>query len=245
MRRQFAVAALLAGLALPSTLYAQFRGGARAAAPPRISGGFSGFRSAPRPIASGAFRPSPARTAPFRSFGRRPGGFHGRPGPSSPRFIPRIHFRNNRFFTGFGVPTSFWYAFPPYYPYYDDYGNDQTPAAAAEPYDSGQQQNDALVNQVQELTDEVESLHEQQASGQYSRASRAPQSGFEEKSVPAVFVYHDGHQLEAQNYAIMGQTLWVFGDEMTRKVPLAELDLAQTRKLNDERGIDFTPPELR
>lgn len=198
----------------------------------------------------GGFRSSPIRTTPFRGFSHRPGGFHGRPNPSGPRFIPRIHFRRSRFSSAFGFPTTFFYAFPPYYypSLGDDWENDgwsdQIPAAAAEPEQP--QQDDALVNQVQALTEEVESLHEQQASGQ--SASRAPavsQAGFEEKSVPAVFVYHDGHQLEAQNYAIMGQTLWVFGDEMTRKVPLAELDLAQTRKLNDERGIDFTPPELR
>ena len=253
MRRQSAIAALMAGLTLPVTLQAQFRGGPRAASPravaaPRISGGFSGFRPAPSPLRSGGFRSSPVRTTPFQTFSRRPSAFRGRPGPLTPRFIPRIHFRRDPFSSGFGFPSTFFYAFPPYYPYSsplgDDYGSN-APQAAAEPQGSGQ--DDALVNQVQALTEEVDELHSQQAAGQSGSRGQAEESpsGFEEKSVPAVFVYHDGHQLEAQNYAIMGQTLWVFGEEMTRKVPLADLDLAQTRKLNDQRGIDFTPPELR
>jgi hypothetical protein len=60
---------------------------------------------------------------------------------------------------------------------------------------------------------------------------------------PSVLVFRDGHQQEVSNYAIMGQTVYVF-DKRTQKVALAELDVPATIKANDERGLEFTvPPE--
>src|SRR5579863_5722386 len=129
MRRQLAVAVLMAGLVVPSMLRAQYRGGGRAAAPRasgprfaggrsfggRVGGGFSGFRPAPGPFRSGGFRSGPIRT-PFRTAAHRPGGFRGRPSPFPPRFFPRRRrFIQSPFFSGFGFPTTYFYAFPPYY----------------------------------------------------------------------------------------------------------------------------------
>jgi len=34
----------------------------------------------------------------------------------------------------------------------------------------------------------------------------------------------------------------VFDDHRTKKIPLADIDLAATMKLNDERGVDFAVP---
>ena len=99
-----------------------------------------------------------------------------------------------------------------------------------------------LVHQyfVRELTDEVASLRQEQgppsAPAQYQPPAR-------EESIPTVFAYRDGHQLEAQNYAIQGQTLWVFGDQITRKISLADLDLSATKQLNDKRGVEFNVPQ--
>jgi hypothetical protein len=64
------------------------------------------------------------------------------------------------------------------------------------------------------------------------------------KPLPTILVYRDGHQGEVQNYAILGQTLWVFGDQTTRRISLADLDLQATKRLNDERGVDFTSPDM-
>jgi len=36
--------------------------------------------------------------------------------------------------------------------------------------------------------------------------------------------------------------LTVFDDHRTKKIPLADIDLAATMKLNDERGVDFAVP---
>jgi hypothetical protein len=58
---------------------------------------------------------------------------------------------------------------------------------------------------------------------------------------PTVLVFLDGHQQEVTNYAIMGQTVYVF-DNRTQKIALTDLDVAATIKLNDDRGVDFHVP---
>jgi len=130
-----------------------------------------------------------------------------------------------------------------FYPYYGypltDYEPvEKTPVTAAAP-----EQDNALASEVEALRDEVEILAEEQSSRQNSRPhSPQPQAAVQEKRVRTVFVYRDGHQFEAQDYAIQGKTLWIFSDQTTRKVPLADLDLDVTRKLNDARGVDFVSP---
>jgi hypothetical protein len=61
---------------------------------------------------------------------------------------------------------------------------------------------------------------------------------------PSVLVFRDGHKQEVSNYAIMGQTVYVF-DAHTQKIALADLDVAATVKANDERGLDFNIPRQR
>ena len=56
-----------------------------------------------------------------------------------------------------------------------------------------------------------------------------------------LLVFRDGHKQEVTNYAIMGQTLYVF-DQRTRKIPVNDLDLPATIKANDDRGVDFALP---
>jgi len=59
---------------------------------------------------------------------------------------------------------------------------------------------------------------------------------------PTMLVFKDGHKLEVENYAIIGQTLFDMTPGHARKVPLADLDLEATRRQNDERGITFQLP---
>ena len=58
---------------------------------------------------------------------------------------------------------------------------------------------------------------------------------------PAVLVFRDGKKQEVTNYAIMGDTLYVF-DEGRKKIALADLDLPATVKANDDRGMEFRMP---
>jgi hypothetical protein len=57
-----------------------------------------------------------------------------------------------------------------------------------------------------------------------------------------VLVFKDGHMAAVVNYAIVGDTLFDFGDGRTRKILLADLDLPATHKINDDRGVDFQVP---
>jgi hypothetical protein len=57
-----------------------------------------------------------------------------------------------------------------------------------------------------------------------------------------VLIFKDGHQSDVINYAIAGDTLFDFGASRTHKIPLADLDLAATRKVNDDHGVDFQIP---
>lgn len=56
-------------------------------------------------------------------------------------------------------------------------------------------------------------------------------------------VFRDQHVEQVRNYAISGGTLWVLNDHQTgKKIPLAQLDIPATIKMNDDRGVDFQVP---
>jgi hypothetical protein len=57
-----------------------------------------------------------------------------------------------------------------------------------------------------------------------------------------VLVLKDGHQLEVQNYAVIGDSLYDLTPGRHHKILLADLDLTSTTKQNDDRGIDFRLP---
>jgi hypothetical protein len=58
---------------------------------------------------------------------------------------------------------------------------------------------------------------------------------------PTVLIFRDGHKQEVNNYAIMGQTVYVF-DSRTQKIALGDLDVPATVKANDDRGVAFQLP---
>jgi len=73
-------------------------------------------------------------------------------------------------------------------------------------------------------------------------------SGQQAETAPAadqpetVLVFKDGHQLEVENYVIVGSTLYDLTEGRRHKIPLSELDLDSTTKQNGDRGIDFQLP---
>jgi hypothetical protein len=72
-------------------------------------------------------------------------------------------------------------------------------------------------------------------SANYDPAPEPPQP-------PTVLVFKDGRQLQVENYAIVGQTLYDLSSGRPRKIALADLDLDATQKLNDDRGVSFQLP---
>jgi len=76
------------------------------------------------------------------------------------------------------------------------------------------------------------------ASGSQPAAESAP----EPPQPPTTLVFKDGHQLEVDNYAIVGQTLYDLTPGHPRKIALADLDLPATQKQNEDHGINFQLP---
>jgi len=76
------------------------------------------------------------------------------------------------------------------------------------------------------------------SSEKTEEASAAPPEPLE----PTTLVFKDGHKLEVENYAIIGQTLFDMTPGHARKVPLSALDLEATRRTNDDRGVSFQLP---
>ncbi|HWX92528.1 MAG TPA: hypothetical protein VNY29_07835 [Terriglobales bacterium] len=167
----------------------------------------------------------------FRPPDRNPHGFHRR------RFITRFP----RWYAGY---------YPGYYggyysPFYGDWYGSSSDSSAS---DYVQQQT---ARQIDDLRAEVQRLQEER---DYSRppeeypqapvaaVPRPPTDTRLESDLPIVLVFLDKRIQEVKNYAVMNETLVVFDGTRSRRIPLADVDLAATMKLNDERGVDFQIP---
>jgi len=49
--------------------------------------------------------------------------------------------------------------------------------------------------------------------------------------------------MEIQNYAIVGQILWVLDENAATKISVADLDLDATQRENRQRGLRFPLPQ--
>ena len=225
MKRGLALALLT--LATSVVVRAQIHG-----VPPSVTSFGPGRGSAPGVRASitslgprgfaGTF--SNGRSGSGIAFGHHPGFING----------SRNHELHHRFRP---VIVSPYYYGPYYYPYYGwDYAfNGYDPSAYPQP-------SQPIVVVDPKSSDDPygdRSFDESRSSRAQKPAPPAPA----EEQDPTVLVFRDGHKQEIRNYAIVGQMLWDFGAKGTHKIPLSDLDLDTTRKLNDERGVDFVLPK--
>src|SRR5438132_6231130 len=251
MRRSFCVFAALIVFGTATTLAAQGRGfhgggGFRGGGGFQGGGGMQGapFRSAPvtvfrgTPVVTPGFAPAPVRVvppgrvAPFR-FGRP-----HLPVTVAPVISPVL---------GLGYYSPFGYS-PFGYSPYGYAGSIYAPPAYSEPaYVSPSTQQPAvsqnevdLAYQVGRLTQQVEQL--QQNIGTYQAPVPTPSAGNAQPAVPVVLVFRDGHRMDIQNYAIIGQTLWVLDEGTATKIPLSDLNLDATQAENRSRGVRFLLP---
>ena len=237
MYQVLATAVLLAATVFPLRLEGQMRATQRRSTPVRIGAG-SPFRSA-QPHSNGFGVTSPGGLV------RRPGFV----GPVAFRRHQRVHiffgnacfsdsffcrqfFFRNRFF--FAQPVFFPYPIYTPLPYYQV--AEQTPATTSE-------QEADLAREVGRLRDEIERLRDEERSREEARqaASQARPSA-EEKTATTILVFRDGRRSEIQNYAIVGQTLWMLTEQRARKMSMSDLDVEATRKLNADRGVEFRTP---
>jgi hypothetical protein len=178
------------------------------------------------PFVTSPFAP-PVRVAPF-GVGRFP-----RPIGRFPRTIvvpPVIGFG---YYSPYAWPTQ--YAAPPYYGSYDPgYASQAAPAPVVSQGDVD------LAYQVGRLSEEIQQLRQQQAQPPVQQAPIPTQSAL---PVPTMLVFRDGHRMEVQNYAIIGQTLWVLDEYISTKISVSDLDLDATQTENRSRGLRFPLPQ--
>jgi len=178
----------------------------------------------------------PPRTGAFVTTGRMPTVIVGRPHFGAPRFRAGFAIQPAPFYQPFFWPAPMFAA-----PFYS-----VAPSVSVQepqPYDSSQVNE--LLYQVERLTREVALLREEQQARQTRQAAPEPAPPSERTSLNTILVFRDGRQMEVQNYAIAGQTLWMFTEQSSTKISTADLDLEMTQKLNAERGIRFALPRTR
>ena len=104
-----------------------------------------------------------------------------------------------------------------------------------------------LRNGEQPAQPELEQTTNQPSSAP-SASPRPTQAANTPSELPAaVLVFHDGHKEEIGKYVIVGRIIYANSDywssgSWTRKVPIADLNVPATLKLNQQRGAKFTLP---
>jgi len=244
MRRSFSMAsmagftaALAVVVALPG--WAQGHGGSH--------GGFSSHSSGSAHVAaahvssSSSIHASSGRVfaghasagqGPFRGVNSGRGGI--RPGRNSYNYRG-VYGRRGYYAYGGYYPYGYyaWYADPLYDTsdqdaYADEYGG--------APYQDGYQGDGAqgdLQSDVKELKGKVDRLQSDVEARNRPKPEAEPETAL---------VFRDQHVMEVRNYAISGGMVWVLNEDVAKKIPLDQLDLDATVKMNGERGVDFQVP---
>ena len=162
--------------------------------------------------------------------------FHGCFGCFSPFF----------FGGGFFIGDPFFWGYPGYYGY-PGYGYAPPPPAPAYvSTDTGADNyNAALATQVQQLSEEIADLREEERDrDRRETREAAPNASItaKEPGLPVEFIFRDGRHITARNYAIAGQTLWILDEHVAKKFALADLDVDATQQTNAAKGIDLRIP---
>lgn len=253
---------------LPVAAVAQWHGAPARSAPMRAPMAMRApaarpFMVQPMPLRGGfRFRPAmPGRITPFRPQGRAHSGHIGLTfGFGHGNFPFGVHPDNRCFSDAFfdpffctRTPTRFssfvpFSSFLPFasYPYYSmplyDESSYNSSRDTAQLERANAQVSD-LTNQIEQLREELERMREQQNSPRAAAPPPPPADDAKvEPLVSTTLVFRDGRRSQVENYAIVGNMLWVFTDQRRTKIPIAELDLKSTQQVNEDRGVDFAIP---
>jgi hypothetical protein len=193
------------------------------------------MRSGPASFAARQHMGSRFASSSFHGSSHPNGGFnHNHNGFRVRTYWPYSYYRNPYYYGGYWSP--FWWDWNSSSYDRSDDSNDNYIAQR-----QSQQQIDDLSQQVQDLQQE----REERAYSQLPVPRPPAPSNTEAKIEPAmsvVLVYLDKHIEEIKNYAVANEKVVVFDNHHLKKIPLADIDLAATMKLNDERGVDFQIP---
>ncbi len=173
------------------------------------------------------------------AMGHASGGFRGGFGNhTSIRIRTGYPYYGRGFYRGWG-----YYPYG-YYPWgyyaWDDYDNDNDSGdqdayasyGAGSAYPPPYSENGGLRSDVQALNQKIDRL----------QADVEARNRPKEEEPATALVFRDQHVEEVHNYAIAGGTLWVLNEKAAKKIPLAQLDIPATIKMNDDRGVDFQVP---
>ncbi len=171
-----------------------------------------------------------------QDFGRRP----GYPVRSGRDEFKHRGFHERRSFYPYGAYLPYYGSyFDPYYSsdYQNRYDNSDDDARVNEErYNSPNapyREDDNLERDFQTLNGKIDRL----------QADVDARNRPKEQQPATALVFRDRRVVEVRNYAIAGGTLWVLSEQQSKKIPLAELDLDATAKMNDDRGVDFQVPK--
>ncbi len=155
-------------------------------------------------------------------------------------------FRHNRSFHGRRGYYPYYPYYAGYYPYgyygwyndpffYDTGNEDQDSYASyqAPSYPAPYREDSGVQRDVQTLSGKIDRLQADVEARNRPKTDQEPATAL---------VFRDQHVEEVHNYAIAGGTLWVLNEQAAKKIPLAQLDLPATVKMNDDRGVDFQLP---
>jgi len=147
------------------------------------------------------------------------------------------------------------YGYSGWYGYYNPYFyNPYWLWDSSSSYSDDQGQDVAQANVMNEQGPEEQGPEEQGGQGNYysdggDQDAYARSAPYEPRhaeltapSPPTTLVFRDQHKEEIQNYAIVGNTLFSFSAERTQKIPLSDLDIPATTKVNGDRGVNFKVP---
>ena len=176
----------------------------------------------------------------------------------SPRFGTRVGLTGMRYRQAFASPV----LLPPYwyggygYGGYGGYEYEPIAEPAPQPPVIVVQQSTPAAPATAPVPSAVESLVLENQGGQWVRISNysqaaAPAATKETsaptKLPPTALVFKDGHTEDVERYMIKGDVIFTDADywrtgSWTRRVPLAQLDLPATQKMNEARGGKFNLP---
>jgi hypothetical protein len=148
-------------------------------------------------------------------------------------------FFNNRGFYG----RRAYYPYAGYYPYgyygwYDDplayNSQDDQDVYASAPYPAPYREDSGLQRDVQALSGKIDRLQADVTARNQPKTEQEPETAL---------VFRDQHVEEVRNYAISGGAVWVLNAQAAKKIPLVNLDIDATVKMNEDRGVDFQVPE--
>jgi hypothetical protein len=123
------------------------------------------------------------------------------------------------------------------------------PLYTLSPYIVAKQPKSITPNRVEELsyrlgrlTKEIERMR-REGRKTPQEAAPEPAPSLETTVLPTILVFRDGRRMEIQDYAIADQTLWVFMERASTRIPITDIDLETTRDLNAQRGVRFPLPK--